>query len=89
MNCQSNSGDHEAALKIQDGIRVRVLLHAVRDDSKRCGTVVYWAFGDVLLTRSNAFAVLLASGWRTVAHPWSSTKYVLPSATYHDNLNPG
>lgn len=28
---------------------------------------VYWAYGDVLLQRSNAFAVLPASGWRTVA----------------------
>jgi len=28
---------------------------------------VYWAYGDVLLTRSNAFAVLPPSGWRTVA----------------------
>lgn len=28
---------------------------------------VYWAYGDVLLSRSNAFAVLPSSGWRTFA----------------------
>lgn len=30
-------------------------------------TTVYWAFGDQLLTHSNAFALLPHSGWRDVA----------------------
>lgn len=28
---------------------------------------VYWSAGDILLVRSNAFAVLPPSGWRTMA----------------------
>lgn len=44
---------------------------------------VYWAFGDTLLTRSNAFSVLPPSGWRTTAIASIVIHQVSLSSNFH------